>query len=265
MRGERTESVFASTTWESAATPGTEPVEVEGFYRYMSDLGLRYGEEFRSIRELSAGQGHSAGRVALSEVIAARAGEYALHPVLLDGALQTFSAGAATIEDRRSRMKLPVRFARILFLRSPGASARVRAGSCSATRNSSKAGSVSTTKPDSRACSSMASARSASRASAVPVRRVARATWFTTWIGSARRRHPASAAPAAAPGTIASRRLDSAGTSHRHPRPSGIAGRDGRGDDLTAAQLAHGLREMGVTAARVSADPCGSPGRCSRF
>jgi acyl transferase domain-containing protein len=34
---------------------GTQPVEVEGFYRYMSDLGLRYGEEFRPIRELSAG------------------------------------------------------------------------------------------------------------------------------------------------------------------------------------------------------------------
>ena len=70
MRGERTESVFASTTWESAATPGREPVEVEGFYRYMSDLGLRYGEEFRPIRELSAGAGNSAGRVALSEAIA---------------------------------------------------------------------------------------------------------------------------------------------------------------------------------------------------
>src|SRR6187551_1370905 len=90
MRGERTESVFASTTWESAAIAGTEPVAVEGFYRYLSELGLRYGEEFRSIRELSAGAGHSAGRVALSEVIAARAGEYAVHPVLFDGALQTF-------------------------------------------------------------------------------------------------------------------------------------------------------------------------------
>jgi len=128
MRGERTESPFASTTWETTAAPGTEPVEVEGFYRYMSDLGLRYGEEFRPIRELSAGAGHSAGRVALSDAIAGRASEYALHPVLFDGALQTFSAGAATIENRRSRMKLPVRFARILFLRSPGASVRVRAG-----------------------------------------------------------------------------------------------------------------------------------------
>ena len=128
MRGERTESPFASTTWESTAASGTKPMEVEGFYRYMSDLGLRYGEEFRPIRELSAGAGHSASRVALSEAIAGRASEYALHPVLFDGALQTFSAGAATIEDRRSRMKLPVRFARILFLRSPGASVRVRAG-----------------------------------------------------------------------------------------------------------------------------------------
>jgi len=75
---------------ETTAAPGTEPVEVEGFYRYMSDLGLRYGEEFRPVRELSAGAGHSAGRVALSEAIASRASEYALHPVLFDGALQTF-------------------------------------------------------------------------------------------------------------------------------------------------------------------------------
>ncbi|MEA3209803.1 MAG: hypothetical protein QOE70_2860 [Chthoniobacter sp.] len=126
MRGERTESAFASSTLEHASE--LEPVEVEGFYRYMSDLGLGYGEEFRPIRELATGHGESEGRVALSEAIAPRAGEYPLHPVLFDGALQTFSAGAATVENRRARMKLPVRFARILFLRSPGASARVRAG-----------------------------------------------------------------------------------------------------------------------------------------
>ncbi|MDP9205818.1 MAG: methyltransferase, partial [Gemmatimonadota bacterium] len=42
--------------------------------------------------------------------------------------MQIFSAGAATVEDRKARMKLPVRFARILFLRSPGASSFVRAG-----------------------------------------------------------------------------------------------------------------------------------------
>src|SRR5450631_1646152 len=40
MRGERTESPFATSDWESAAAAAGEPVEVEGFYRYMSDLGL---------------------------------------------------------------------------------------------------------------------------------------------------------------------------------------------------------------------------------
>src|SRR6185369_17997404 len=40
MRGERTESPFTSSTWENSEVTGTRPVEVEGFYRYMSDLGL---------------------------------------------------------------------------------------------------------------------------------------------------------------------------------------------------------------------------------
>ncbi len=124
MRGERTESPFASSELPSA---DGEPVEIAGFYRYMSDRGLRYGDEFRPIRELAAGGGKSSGKVSLSEKIAQRASEYPLHPVLFDGALQILSAGAATVEDRGSRMKLPVRFARILFLRSPGASSLVRA------------------------------------------------------------------------------------------------------------------------------------------
>ena len=40
-----------------ATCAALKPVEVDGFYRHMSDLGLRYGEEFRPIRELSAGGG----------------------------------------------------------------------------------------------------------------------------------------------------------------------------------------------------------------
>ena len=126
MRGERTESPFAASLPEPLGAE-QKAREVDEFYGYMSDLGLRYGEEFRPVRELSAGGGRSAGKVTLSENITSRAAEYPLHPVLFDGALQVFSAGAATVEDRRARMKLPVRFARILFLRSPGASTRVRA------------------------------------------------------------------------------------------------------------------------------------------
>ena len=128
IRGERTDSAFASSAWSGMHAPALLPVEVSGFYKHLSDLGLRYGEEFRPIRELAAGDGRSAGRVSLSEKVAPRAGEYRLHPVLLDGALQIFSAGAATVEGRKAQMKLPVRFDKILFLQSPGASALVEAG-----------------------------------------------------------------------------------------------------------------------------------------
>jgi acyl transferase domain-containing protein/NAD(P)-dependent dehydrogenase (short-subunit alcohol dehydrogenase family)/acyl carrier protein len=124
MRGERVESDFSAS-----ARPGTDglaSLNVEDFYTHMSDLGLRYGPEFRSVRELAAANGQSAGRVTLSEVSAKRAAEYPLHPVLLDGALHVFSAGQATVE-RKGRMKLPVRFARIQFVRSPGSGALVNA------------------------------------------------------------------------------------------------------------------------------------------
>ena len=128
LRGERTGSAFEACEWEGAQPAGLETVEVGSFYEHMSDMGLRYGEEFRPIRALSAGAGKSSGRVSLSDGIAHRAGEYPLHPVLFDGALQIFSAGAATIEGRTAGMRLPVRFSRILFLRSPGAAGLVSAG-----------------------------------------------------------------------------------------------------------------------------------------
>jgi len=251
MRGERTESVFASTTWESAATPGTEPIEVEGFYRYLSDLGLRYGEEFRSIRELSAGAGHSAGRVALSEVIAARAGEYAVHPVLFDGALQTFSAGAATIEDRRSRMKLPVRFARILFLRSPGACVRVRAGVLQCNQEFVE-GRISLYDEAGQPCVLIDGFRAISvsgvRRSGAPggTRDV---IYHVDW-----ERTPLASPPALRP-PLPLEQLQAA-ASKALEQVIAIRGRQelqaamAALDDLTAAQLVHGLREMGVTAGR---------------
>ncbi len=126
LRGERTESAFGSSAWDGTPAANLESVPVDDFYAHMRDMGLRYGEEFRSVRKLAAAAGKSAGKVTLSEAISPRAVEYPLHPVLLDGALHVFSAGAHTVEDRRSRMKLPVRFGRILFLRSPGAGCFVR-------------------------------------------------------------------------------------------------------------------------------------------
>ena len=127
MRGERTESAFAASSLEPENADRLKPVDIDTFYRYMGDLGLNYGPEFRPVRQLSAANGKSSGRVSLSETIAPRAGEYPLHPVLMDGALHVFSAGRSTVESRGSELKLPVRFGRILFLRSPGACVQVHA------------------------------------------------------------------------------------------------------------------------------------------
>ncbi len=127
MRGDRTETGFGSSTWDYEKQIAFQPVETEAFYRHLSEMGLCYGDEFRPIRELSAANGQSAGRVSLSETITGRASGYSLHPVLLDGSLQIFSAAAATVEDRGGRLKLPVRLAKILFLRCPGASSLVHA------------------------------------------------------------------------------------------------------------------------------------------
>ena len=126
MRGERVESDFESTRWEEPDTR-LESVDVDEHYEHKQGLGLRYGPEFRAARELQAANGQSCGVVALSETAAVRAGEFALHPVIMDGALHVFSAAGRTVDQVDKKLKLPVRFARILYLRPPGASARVRA------------------------------------------------------------------------------------------------------------------------------------------
>lgn len=124
LRSERVESGFDATLW---ADPSAE-MDVEcpdASYQTMADLGLPYGQEFRAVRELFSRDGRSAGMVSLSEAAARRADDYALHPVIMDAALHVFSAGGRTMEGLEEKMKLPVRFSRILFLRSPGPKARV--------------------------------------------------------------------------------------------------------------------------------------------
>jgi len=131
LRGERVESSFAGSAWSEP--PGPAEVACDEFYDHLASLGLRYGPEFRAAHGIRAGDGRAAGSVVLSEACAGRAAEFALHPVLLDGALHIFSAAARTVEGPGARMKLPVRFGRVLFLGSPGAAARVRARVTAAT------------------------------------------------------------------------------------------------------------------------------------
>ena len=232
MRGERTESAFAASAWEGAlGRLGLEPVEVEGFYSLheRSRPALRRGipADPRTVRRAAASR---RARSALSEAIARRAGEYPLHPVLFDGALQIFSAGAATVERSPLAMKLPVRFARILFLRSPGAFARVRAGVLQC-NDEFVEGRIELYDEAGQPCVLVDGFRAISVAGAAPrLRRVAArdVLYHVDWERTpARRRTPCAAhtAPLEQP---ARRRPARAGSSPRHARPRRARSRDGR-------------------------------------
>lgn len=247
MRGERTESRFATSAWESAPMPGLEAVALDDFYGHMSDMGLRYGEEFRPIRELSAGNGRSSGRVSLSDAIAKRADEYPLHPVLFDGALQTFSAGAATVEGRTAGLRLPVRFARILFLRSPGASCLVRAG-VKVANDELVEGGIDLYDEAGRPCVRIDGFRAISVEGARRSGRTGKGrdvTYHLAWekTPSAQKPAPQAPVPLGHLHDVAQHALDEV---------LDMRGRDhldtasAAGDELTAAQVASGLREMGA-------------------
>ena len=125
MRGERTESAFASSKWRATVEHSSR--RGRRLLPPHERSGLRYGEEFRPIRELSAGAGQSAGSVALSEAIVTPRGRICA----ASGALRRRAANI--LRRRRDGRGSPGadeiagRFPRILFLRSPGASSRVRA------------------------------------------------------------------------------------------------------------------------------------------
>ena len=249
MRGERTESSFAGSAWETSPAAGLTAVGLDTFYGHMSDLGLRYGEEFRPIRELAAGSGRSAGRVSLSESIARRADEYPLHPVLFDGALQIFSAGAATVEGRTAGLRLPVRFARILFVRSPGAASYVRAAVTQA-NDELVEGAIELYNEAGQPCVRIDGFRAISVEGGRRTGKTGKGRdliYHVAW--------EKSAAPAAlaSPPPVPLERLCEVAR-QTLDEVLDLRGRDAleaasaAGDELTAAQVASGLREMGVGA-----------------
>ena len=66
---------------------GTERVELEGFYDRLREKGLEYGPAFQGLCELRRSGNTAYSRVALGENVRASAGNYGLHPALLDAAL----------------------------------------------------------------------------------------------------------------------------------------------------------------------------------
>lgn len=83
-----------------------EPLVQEGFpimeeaayYLEALKVGTDAGPKFRALRQVTARPGESAAYIRLPEEITADAGRYMLHPVLLDGSLNTMCAGIPRLD-----------------------------------------------------------------------------------------------------------------------------------------------------------------------
>ncbi len=69
---------------------GMESQDVAAFYRARAEAGIHLGPSFRTLQDLCAANGEAVGEVALPEAVSSS--DIDLHPILLDGCFQVFSA-----------------------------------------------------------------------------------------------------------------------------------------------------------------------------
>lgn len=92
-------------------------VDPREFYSGFEKRGLDFGPGFQAIRKLWHGTSEALGEIELLPDLAAQAGRYQFHPVLLDGCLQVMAA--ALPADDHEALYLPIGIGRYLFHRRP--------------------------------------------------------------------------------------------------------------------------------------------------
>ncbi|WP_276024970.1 type I polyketide synthase, partial [Umezawaea endophytica] len=82
------DEAFDTETWPPA---GARPVGLDGFYERLLDSGFDYGPVFQGLRSVWARGEEYFAEVRLPDDTAGKAGQFGLHPALLDAALHTTS------------------------------------------------------------------------------------------------------------------------------------------------------------------------------
>nr|AXL06108.1 polyketide synthase [uncultured bacterium] len=131
--GRGTRARFDFTSWPP---PGAQPVDIDGCYGRLADVGYGYGPTFQAVRAVwRRGSGAGAeifAEVALPEDRREDAGRFGIHPALLDAALHStmLDAAAAMRDGEPGGQELRLPFAwNGLELHAAGASVlRVRVG-----------------------------------------------------------------------------------------------------------------------------------------
>ncbi|GHF46478.1 polyketide synthase [Streptomyces morookaense] len=88
-----TGTAHADADLHSWPPAGAEPVDLDGFYDRLADLGLSYGPLFQGLRAAWRGNGEVYAELAVPEEAGADAGAFGVHPALLDSALHALGAG----------------------------------------------------------------------------------------------------------------------------------------------------------------------------
>ncbi|MFG3357235.1 type I polyketide synthase [Streptomyces griseofuscus] len=98
------------------------PVDLDGFYERLADLGLSYGPVFQGLR--AAWRGHDAVYAELAVTDEARTDTFGLHPALLDAALHALGAGG--LLPAADGPLLPFAWSRVTLHGTGAAALRVR-------------------------------------------------------------------------------------------------------------------------------------------
>ncbi|MEV6771998.1 type I polyketide synthase [Nocardia sp. NPDC051030] len=101
---------------------GAQPVDVSGLYAELAQQGYQYGPSFQGVRAAWRRGAEVFAEVALPDTV--RAGDYGMHPALLDAVLQSTDAGAAQPSDADG-VRLPFVFGAVTLHATAATAVRV--------------------------------------------------------------------------------------------------------------------------------------------
>ena len=103
-------------------------VEVAPFYERLRGLGVDFGDSFRAMHTVRSGAGEAVGEIGLHDQVQAGAGNFLLHPALLDACLHVSAAAMDSLPGADDgNMYLPIGVASYRWFAAPQAGLRAHA------------------------------------------------------------------------------------------------------------------------------------------
>lgn len=107
--------------WEALTLDGN-PIDLDAWYASLQQVGVTFGQSFRSVVDARADAAGITGRIRLTGVAAEGSADWLLSPTLLDGCFQL-----AGMVARAERALIPARIDRLHWYRAPGSDVVARA------------------------------------------------------------------------------------------------------------------------------------------